>query len=756
MAENVRKLATILSVDIAGYSRAMAKDDAGAAAAVVALRERASIIAEALGGRIFSTAGDGMMLEFPSATAGLKAAQGLLDAVNAPNTPAPKIRIGVHLGEVIVAANGDLLGHGVNVAARIQALAEPGAALASEAVRAQARAGFEAAFIPQGRVPLEKMDESIAVYAFGAKTAAAASPFAALPFAGGLTSKITRQRLSKYGWIAALAAVVLVLGVYAFWPKAKTKPVLAVLPFAAEAETPAARAFANGFTTELHDVLSRGAADLTLIGFATSSGLASDPQRVRILHDQTGATYILDGAILRAGDDIEASVSLLDARSGAQIWRDRFSDRFANLYPLQVRIAKRMREVLRLSSDAGDAAAINPDALRLYMAALGADTALPGPAGMRDRIETLKRAVAIQPDFTQAWRQLTFAYSHYRYIAPTQAEREAARAAGQTAAKRYLALSPNDARAHYWSGEFEVDPQKRAAFLSEALRLGRQDPDVLSQWSALLMGVGRTQDAYRMASQAAALDPYSDFVISRKIWRALGLADLTEAEDALRDARLLVRAPAARWYHVVIGWLAQGEVLRATAALPALEEAAAIAANSQRGNATDQLDASGAALLVELARAAVAAQSSAPARRRASALVDMVFAENERWPVDSWFGALAFVSVVESVDRAFALWEARLRANPPLAVSGVAPDRETGAAYLSWANTSLARLHSDPRIFAFLARYPILRNEPFPNEEGAMASMLTLMKQRPPDFCSTPDFPYDCKAAIDAALSPPQ
>jgi hypothetical protein len=168
------------------------------------------------------------------------------------------------------------------------------------------------------------------------------------------------------------------------------------------------------------------------------------------------------------------------------------------------------------------------------------------------------------------------------------------------------------------------------------------------------------------------------------------------------------------------------------------------------------MDASGTALLAELARAAVAAQNSAKARRRALVLVDMIFAENARWPVDTWFAALAFVSVVDSADRAFDLWQARLRADPPLAVSGVTPDRETGAAYLSWANASLSRLHRDPRIFAFLARYPILRNEPFPNEDGAMVSMLGLMQKRPPDFCSTPGFPYDCAQAIEDVIAPAQ
>jgi adenylate cyclase len=119
MAET-RRLATILSLDVAGYSRAAERDDAAAAEAVRRVRAMIAEVATPFGGRIFSSAGDGFMLEFPAATAGVQAALALLKESASGAQPRPQVRIGLHLGEVMVEANGDLLGHGVNVAARLQ------------------------------------------------------------------------------------------------------------------------------------------------------------------------------------------------------------------------------------------------------------------------------------------------------------------------------------------------------------------------------------------------------------------------------------------------------------------------------------------------------------------------------------------------------------------------------------------------------------------------------------------------------------
>ena len=155
------KLASIVSIDVVGFSTMSERDQKRAARHVEDLNARIAAVATAHGGRIFNTAGDGFMLEFPSAGAALGAMSDLLD--KRPKGE-PEIRVGAHIGDVVVTANDDLLGHGVNVAARLQSLALPGTALVSGEFRSMARNSPSAAFQSKGRHPLENIDQKVETF----------------------------------------------------------------------------------------------------------------------------------------------------------------------------------------------------------------------------------------------------------------------------------------------------------------------------------------------------------------------------------------------------------------------------------------------------------------------------------------------------------------------------------------------------------------------------------------------------------------
>jgi Tol biopolymer transport system component/class 3 adenylate cyclase len=160
-----RKLATILAVDMVGYSASAEHDQARAAERVKWLERRLSDLAEKHGGRIFSTAGDGFMLEFALASSAVRAAIELLDAGGEPTVEQPRVRAGAHLGEVMT-KGADLLGHGVNVAARLMAAAQPNHLVISEALHAQLHGEVDASFERLGPMRLNKMRESIVAYAY--------------------------------------------------------------------------------------------------------------------------------------------------------------------------------------------------------------------------------------------------------------------------------------------------------------------------------------------------------------------------------------------------------------------------------------------------------------------------------------------------------------------------------------------------------------------------------------------------------------
>lgn len=186
------RLASIVAVDIVGFSTMSERDQRNAARKVEALRARIELTAAKHSGRLFNTAGDGFMLEFASAGAALGAIQDILDKRSKGEPP---IRVGAHVGDVVVTATDDLLGHGVNVAARLQELAEPSSALVSAEFRSMARSSPTAAFQSRGQKPLDNIDQRVQTFEILSKR-----------------QKMVRTS-RKVAWFAA-AAVVLAVGIY--------------------------------------------------------------------------------------------------------------------------------------------------------------------------------------------------------------------------------------------------------------------------------------------------------------------------------------------------------------------------------------------------------------------------------------------------------------------------------------------------------------------------------------------------------------
>lgn len=188
--ERVIRLASIVSIDIVGFSTMSERDQRNAARKVENLRARVERVAVANGGRLFNTAGDGFMLEFASAGQALGAIQEILDKRSKGEPP---IRVGAHVGDVIVTATDDLLGHGVNVAARLQELAEPGTALVSAEFRSMARNSPQSAFQSKGQKPLDNIDQRVQTFEILSKR-----------------QKFARTS-RRVGWMAAAAAALGVL-----------------------------------------------------------------------------------------------------------------------------------------------------------------------------------------------------------------------------------------------------------------------------------------------------------------------------------------------------------------------------------------------------------------------------------------------------------------------------------------------------------------------------------------------------------------
>lgn len=403
--DEVRKLATIMSVDVAGYSRMAEADDSQAASAVVQLKAALARIAEPLSGRVFNTAGDGVMLEFPVASAGVEAASQLLAEATGREGALPLVRIGLHVGEVLVLENGDLLGHGVNVAARLQALAAPRTAVMSASVHAQVRGAMRDSCAPKGRVRLDKMNETVDVFAL--------APQGEEP----TTSRAMRLRQIRRGALmAAPALAAVLLTAYAFggfWrpvsqSETPKEPRLAVLKF--ETVEGVAPYFAEGLADELISEMSRiKGMEVTAraSSFALTGARASPGNAAREL----GATLVLTGSVRRMHDTIRVHASLAEAaQSGRQIWSDVFERPFNEVYALQRDIAVRVARETGLRTESDSSRPVDPEAFDLYLRAQRLAQSTDGsPQDFAKIRDLLRDAVDRDATFARAWAALAAA-----------------------------------------------------------------------------------------------------------------------------------------------------------------------------------------------------------------------------------------------------------------------------------------------------------------------------------------------------------
>ncbi len=730
MAES-RKLVTILSLDVAGYSHAAEMDDAAAAQAVRAVRGAIGDIVTPFGGRVFNTAGDGFMVEFASAAAAVDAAMALLAESLSGDRGLPRIRIGLHLGDVFVEANGDLLGHGVNVAARLQALAEPGTAAVSGAVRAQLRA-TQHAFQPRGRVQLDKMDERIEVFLI--------SPGVVPAF-----EKIRRRRATRYATMAA-GMLVAVVGLFGAWrllapPAEAAVPTLAVLQFDGAGGTSAA--FAESFSAELHYVVSRVAPRLQLIGRASSFTLSGDKKNAVQAREMLHATHVLAGSVTRENDKVVATVELIDTTTNLQIWRDRMSDAAGRTEHLLARISERAGEVLKLTEKGTFVARpLDPRALDLYFNARVVCCSAYVDQ-QRAAIEALQEVVRIEPTFVRAWIKLAEACQYYSQFAPTKEARVRAEATGKAALGQLHALAPNEAETWVAALMFTEDPRELDVLMEKARAIDPSHPKVVETQLSYMVVLGRGEEATALVERALTFNPLNASFLEHAGFSALITGDLPRAEAVARRMNSV-----KLWHPIVMSWLSRGDFDRAKAATDAF---AAALAEIERNEPARPTHAWFRARLqdgrdVYAALQAGAAEREALAERLVKRVVVPVTANYDERIV-GYINDVPAIAMLAGADRAFDAWGRRIDSLPPYDETGGAHVDDVAAWFASSMYVGWARLHRDKRYWTYVARFDREAITP-PGPQWPDTPDIW-----PPSFCKARDMPYDCTTVARAAFA---
>ena len=503
MTGTTRKLATIVALDVAGYSARTEADEARTTGEVAALRKVIEGIAVKHGGRVFNTAGDGFMLEFGSSLAAVEAAFELAE------TCEPKVRVGVHLGDVVVQPNGDLLGHGVNVAARLMAKSDPGGALVSATVRQTIRGPLGERLVSRGVMQLDKMAETIEAFALVAFASGNARP-------------------------------------------QSVEPLLAILPFDNLSNDPEMVFFSDGVAEEIMQTLMRSAS-LKVIG--RTSAFQFRGERKALAAQALKATHVLDGAVRRSEAKMRVSAQLTEAATGTALWGERYDRDVSDTFALQDEIAAKVAAALNLALPIArrDAAKIDLRAYDLYMKARPALSSLNVEV-TRQAIPQLEVAVARAPKFAAAWGALAFARA--AVFSQTQdASLESDFHVAAEAVERALELDGDTSHALLTQAALlpAFSAYARKVALVEAAQSSEpNNPDVLSILADAYLMVGRNGPIMPLLERNVQLDPLSGYSRAMLSQELLRLNRKPEAIEILRpEDEATIRG---RWWLPRMRW----------------------------------------------------------------------------------------------------------------------------------------------------------------------------------------------------------
>jgi TolB-like protein len=486
-----RRLATIVALDVAGYSARTEADEAKTTAEVMALRGVIEDIAGAHGGRVFNTAGDGFMLEFGSSLAAVEAAFVLAEKCE------PKVRVGVHLGDVVVQPNGDLLGHGVNVAARLMARSDPGSALVSADVRRTIRGPLAERLVSRGSLQLDKMAETIEAFAL-------------------------------------LAGAPLTVAA----PAKQSEPLLAVLPFDNLSDDRELQFFSDGVSEEIIQRLSRGAG-LKVIGRTSSFQFRGPDKAARKVASELKCSHILDGSIRRAGGRVRTTAHLVEAASQTTLWSDRYDGSLDDVFAVQDEISEQIATALHQTFTSFSTKAIDPAVYDLYLRASPKSYA---PDELRTNLGLLEVATQRAPNFAEAWGRLAFVRSWLRVYQPF-ADRAASADLVRREAERALSLDPQNADALV-ARYFVVAPFGRfveADAIIERIRLLSGSSDALMYVGWHSRAIGRVRDGAEETQRAHRLDALNPMLANLTALAIMSTGRVQDSVPLLEE--LMVRVP---------------------------------------------------------------------------------------------------------------------------------------------------------------------------------------------------------------------
>ncbi len=537
-----------MAADVVGYSRLIREDEAGTLAQLKVLRKEVFDPRTAEhNGRIVKTMGDGVLVEFPSAVDATQRAIKVQRALSRRNEDVPldhrfELRIGINLGD-IVADGDDILGDGVNVAARLESLCNAGEVYISAAIHDQIEGKVSATFDDLGEHTVKNIDKPIRVYRVSDQA--------------GAPVKATK-----------------VEGADRPLPL-PDKPSIAVLPFTNISGDPEQEYFADGMTEDLITDLSKISG---LFVIARNSSFTFKGQSVDVVEvgRKLGVKRVLEGSVRRAGNQIRINAQLIDAKNGGHLWAERYDGEFENIFALQDEITAKIVTALKVTLTSGDLARVERkpttsiEAYDLYLRARERYNRY-SPEAFREALVFLQKAIELDPNFADAYGYLSACYMGPHVFRWQNVEGTLDHAS--TAAEKAVALDPESAVAHYrlgWVRSWQQRDEEAEMSFDRAVDLAPDMPEVFIYQGVHNLRTGNLERALQLTTKALTMDPFAPLAEYHIGMEYLFLGRLEEAVAKLEIARDRTPAQSGVRLHLASAYVEMDRVDDAAIEIAAL------------------------------------------------------------------------------------------------------------------------------------------------------------------------------------------